>query len=202
MAVTIGLAAGENFEINDASGGLAFFDAAGFGSSIAVGDWAKTIFISNSSGSVEGARCDCAVPTGTGTASIGGVSYNLRNIPNYLATLRIRVHSDTLINIQNSKIFVYNGTDESVAPTGVTTKVAEIIHPSTTADSSGTGSLSWVTLGASGSALTLVDNPGENSALVGTSTQATDHDHFLCISQSPDAVGSKSSRLKYVTEYL
>lgn len=202
MAVTIGFAAGEGFTVNNLAGnGLGWYSGA-FGGSVKVGEYGELCYITDSTGSVENSRVDCCVPTGTSTGSIAGVSYNLRNIPNYLSTLNIYVTSDTPIKTMNPRLRIYNRVALDTAPSGVTVKAAEIIHTSNTADASGTGGATWSTIGGT-TELALRPSPGTNGASPdGSDTTDTRHDHYIVVNMSPDSISTKLAALWFTCEYV
>jgi len=213
---TITFQAGENFTINTLGDGqgIGFYGAGGFGTSVRVGEYAETAYITNSTGTVEGARIDCAVYTGISSAKIGTVNYDaLTKIPNYLATLRIQFEHDTPVRVQNAQLRAFNRVDIDVPPVGVTTKAAEIIHPGTTADDTGTGDTTWSSIGGAGGVisgttfdppLSLAPSPGVNGESPdGSMTQSTQHHWFVLISQSPDVLGARTANgLWFSCEYL
>lgn len=130
---------------------------------------------------------------------------NLLNIPNYLATLNIRFTHTSASKVQNALLYIYDRTSINNPASGVTTKVAEIIHPNSilqTATGSGDGN--WLTPTGSSVICSLVASPGV-SGFSPNGAETTDfrHDWYTVISASPDSIGSKTLYGAYVSlEYL
>lgn len=198
--------AGEGFNIANLSGsGLGFYGAAGFGASVAVGEYQDTTFITNSNGSIQGPQVDNVKYLNNGSGIVGSSSSGiaLTAIPNYQATLQIHFNHSTPVKTQNVQLRCYDRSNINNAPSGVTCKVAEVVHPGITQTNTGSGNTTWTTLAGSGTTLTLTASPGVSGLRPnGASTTATDHDWYLCISQSPDSIGSKLSALYVSLEYL
>ena len=133
-----------------------------------------------------------------------GTALLLTQIPNYLATLNCRFQHSTGVRTMNAEFRIYDRVNYNNPPSGVTCKIAQIIHPATTQTNVGSGSATWVLGSGSGSKLTLVDSPGISGlSPSGTSTIDTVHDWFIAISVSPDSVGAKSNFAAYLaSEYL
>lgn len=208
MAAAIGFYAGSDFEIQSLSGsGLGLYGDSGFGASVEVGAWQGRTFITNSAGTSQGPECDNVkfLNSASGILGTTGTGIALTAIPNYQATLNLRFTYDSAVQVQNAIVRIYDRSNINNAPSGVTCKVAEIIHPSITQLNNGSGDTSWSTLQGSGTTLSLVDSPGAsgmyaNGAGGWTSTQ---HDWYLAISASPDSIGSKSNfSLYFSLEYL
>lgn len=203
---TVGFYAGENFAINDLGGsGLGFYGD-GFGSSVPVGSYQSRTFITDSTGANQGAEVDNVKWTHANSGILGqaGSSVNLNQIPNYLATLNIRFTHTSAVKTQNAKVRIYDRTSIDNPASGVTTKVAEIIHPLITQTAVGSGDTAWITPGGSATVVDLVASPGTSgNSPSGTNTTETQHDWFVAISASPDSIGAKTQfALYFTTEYL
>lgn len=178
--------------------GLGFYGSS-FGSSVTVGSYGDTIYITNNTGSDQGPQADnfkyiASDNPGTGSGILNGsTQLDLRSVPNDVATLNIRFSHTSSVQTQNGEVRFYNRTDTNVAPTDVTVKAAEIIHPDPTQTSNGSGDIDWITPGGSAVVVDLIDSPGESGLRPdGASTTSQIHDFFIVLSSSPDSIGSKS----------
>lgn len=203
---TISFHAGENFTIQNLGGsGLGFYGAGGFGTSVGVGEYNDTVFITNSNGTVQGPQVDCIkyLNSASGTINSSVSGQLLTKIPNYFAQLNVRFEHTSAVTTQNVKFRVYDRTSINNNPSGVTCKVAELIHPDTVQNNNGSGDSTWTTVYGSGSVLDLVASPGLSGERPnGASTSSTRHDWFLAITASPDSVGSKLFAGYVELEYL
>lgn len=214
---TITFYAGESTLIGIGGGsGLGFYGST-FGQAITVGQFQQTTYITNSAGTAQGPQADNVKYThlNSGIKGSDSASTPLTGIPNTSATLNIRFEHGTAVQTQNAYIKIYERTDDNLMASGVTTMVAELIHPDASAAVIGSGDLTWRvfsgTRAASGTSLQLVNSPGANGQFAGSKTTrttaqgaaATQHDHYLAISASPDSVGSKTLYGLYFTiEYF
>ena len=187
--------------------GLGFFGSSGFGQSVEVGAWQGTTYMTDGTGSVEGAAVinnQWSNASGVVNSTIGTTHVHIQEVPNRLATLNIRFTHDSAVKLQNSKLRIFDRSNINNAASGVTTKVAQIIHPDTVQGVGGSGDATWNTPGGSAVIMDLLYSPGESGAY-GTNTTHTDtrHDYFVLISASPDSIGSKTLYGLYIqTEYL
>lgn len=198
--------AGENFGINNLAGsGLGFFGG-GFGFSVNVGEYQDSTFITNGAGTSQGPQTDNIKWLNSASGIINGASSGvaLTAIPNYLATLNVRFTHDSAVQTQNAKLRIYDRSNINKAASGVTTKVAELIHPDTVQNNTGSGDSAWNTPAGSAVIMDLVASPGMSGLSPnGPSTSADRHDWYTAISASPDSIGSKSLFGLYVElEYL
>ena len=114
------------------------------------------------------------------TVDVGGGSVSLSSVTTANCPLKINVSYDSNITITNVKMFAYNGTTETTAPTNLDVYLAE------------QGDTSWVNADGSASALTLGDK----------STGATSHDFYVLMSVKPTAVGTQSAnKVKFSFTY-
>lgn len=199
---TFSFIGGETGTINNLSGsGIGFFGAS-FGSSVNVGEYQTTTWITNSAGTSQGPQLDNVKWTHASSGSINGAaSVALLAVPNYLAPLNIRFNHSSAIRTQNTKLRIYDRSSINNDPSGVTCQVAEIAHIDTTQVANGSGSSTWNNVHGSAVILTLTANPATSGAR-GAATD-TNHDWYVALSASPDSIGSKTLFGLYVeTEYL
>ena len=214
MSVDVSFWAGEDFAIESLSGsGLGFFASAGFGSSVSVGSYNGRTFITNGAGTTQGPECDNIYRLNAGSGVIGqaGTGIALTCIPNYQATLGIRIESSdaSTFRTTNSRCWIYDRTDTGNPASGVSCYLAEIIHPNPTQTNVGSGDTTWTLFSPSltGVYLSLAPSPGISGLTAGNGTNggpaSSRHDLYIAISASPDTVGSKSQfGLYFETEYL
>lgn len=196
----------DDFGVENLNGsGLGFFGST-FGTSVEVAAYQDTTWITDGNGTTQGAQVNNIKWTHPSSGSINGAaSKNLLDMPNYLATLNIRFTHSSAIKTQNAKLRIYDRSSINNPASGVTCKVAELIHPSTTQTGSlGSGDSTWETPTGSSVIMSLVASPGISGQRPnGANTSATDHDWYVAISASPDSIGSKTQfALYFETEYL
>jgi hypothetical protein len=189
--------------------GLAFFGGGGFGSSIQVGQYAQSVYISNGAGTVLGPIGDNVQYIHPNSGSINGAgATNLLNIPNKDATVNMRFTHDSAVRVENVVARYYDRVNINNGPSGVTIKHANIIHPSESeAGPTGSGDAAWRTIVAAAvSSIPLAPSPGISGFYAGNGTNSvrpdTQHDWHFCISISPDSIGSKTLALTCSLEYL
>lgn len=200
MSANIAFYAGENFAIQDLAGsGLGFYGDAGFAASVKVGFWQGRTFITNANGTTQGPEVDNIKYLNDGSGVIGqtGSGVGLTSIPNYQASLNPRFTYDTPVKVQNAQFRIYDRSNVDVPAVGVTTKLAELIHPDTNQGNSGSGDTIWITAGGSASILSLANSPGSGGLYAGNGSNSTrsdtQHDWYIAMSASPDTIGSKTS---------
>lgn len=199
--------AGENFGINDLAGsGLGFYGDSGFGASVQVGAYQGRTYITNAAGTAQGPEADNIKwsHAASGIPGQSGSNLLLRNIPNYQASLNVRFTHTTAVKVQNAQVRIFDRSNINNPASGVTTKMAQLIHPNTAQDASGSGDTTWNTPGGSGTIQSLANSPGASGLSPnGPDTTSTQHDWYLAISVSPDSIGSKTQFGLYVAlEYL
>jgi hypothetical protein len=193
--------AGENFSIDNLSGsGLGFYGG-GFGFSVNVGEYQDSTFITDGNGTSQGPQVDNIkyqnAQSGIANGASSGV--NIVNIPNYLASLNVRFTHSTAVKTQNAKLRIYDRASINNPASGVTCKVAELVHPSTSQLVTGSGSAVWATPTGSSVIMSLTASPGISGQRPnGANTNQTDHDWYFGISASPDSIGSKTQFGLYV----
>lgn len=195
-----------NYPINNLNGsGLGFYGAS-FGSSVAVGSYQTTTWVTDSNGTIQGPQTNNCTWTHPSSGSLNGAaSILIANMPNSLATLRINFSHTSAIKTQNEQIRIYDRSSISNDPSGVLCKVVEIAHPSTTQTGSlGSGSTSWSTPTGSSVVLNLAFSSPGQSGHRPNSTNTTDqnHDFYFNLSSSPNSIGSKTFALYFQLEYL
>lgn len=188
----------DDFGIQNLNGsGLGFYGA-GFGNSVPVGEYQTTTFITNGAGTSEGPQVNNIKWTHAGSGEINGSgqSKKLTEIPNYLATLNPRFTHGSAVQVTNVKARIYDRSNIDRGASGVTTKMAELIHPAVTQSDTGSGDTTWATPVGSSVIVSLAPCPGLSGLYAGngsnSTVSATRHDWYLAISASPDSVGSKT----------
>lgn len=198
--------AGETTQIDNLSGsGLGFFGG-NFGFSVAVGEFQDTTFITDGNGVNQGPQVDNIKFQNIGSGIINSASSGdpLTAVPNQLATLNVTFTHGTAVKTQNVEARIYDRALINNDPSGVTTQVAEVIHPNITKVNDGSGDSTWIQAHGSGVTVTLASSPGESGLSPnGPSTTDLKHDWYLALSASPDSIGSKTQFGFYVSlEYL
>jgi hypothetical protein len=185
---------GENTILNMNGSGLGFFGDAGFGASVPVNEYQGRTFITDGAGATQGAECWNIKFVHASSGVIGqlGSGLGLTRIPNYQATLNIRFTHDSAVRTQNGVVRIYDRVNINNGASGVTTKVAELIHPWTTQTPDGSGDSTWLTPVGSSVVVDLVASPGISGLRpLGSNSSDTRHDFYLAISASPNSIGSK-----------
>ena len=202
---TIGFYADENGIQNLNGSGLGFYGSS-FGVSVEVGSYQDSTYITDGNGVTEGPVAHNTKWTHPNSGSVNGLdSYALNTIPNRLASLNVRFEHTSNVRTQNGKLRIFDRSSINNEASGVTTKVAELIHPSVNqADPAGSGDTSWNTPTGSSVIMDIVDAPGMSGhSPNGPSTSEMRHDWYFAISASPDSIGSKTLYGLYVElEYL
>jgi len=200
---------GTDFNITSGPSGLGFFGSAGFGASVPVGTWQSRTFVTDGNGTIQGpeARNVKWINAGSGTPSSFGTGIGLQAIPNYQATLNVRFTHGASVQCQNTELRIYDRTNIDLGASGVTTKVAELIHPGNTQVANGSGDSQWITPVGSSVVVNLAPSPGMSGFFAGNGSNSTysntRHDWYVAISASPDSIGAKTQYGLYVsTEYL
>jgi hypothetical protein len=183
--------------------GVGFYGSA-FASSVDVGAYQTTTWITNSNGTTQGPQLNNVTWTHPASGSINGAaSIGLTSIPNYLAPINARFTHNTPVKTQNVKFRFYDRVSINNDPSGVLAKVVEIIHPNTAQTATGSGGATWSTPTGSSVILTLTSSPGQSGLSPnGPSTTDMRHDHYLAFSASPSSIGSKTFAGYLSLEYL
>lgn len=188
--------------------GIGFYGA-GFSSSVNVGLYQTTTFITNSNGTLQGANLNNVKYQNTHSGIVGSATSGiwLTQIPNYQSTLNIRFTHSSNVNVQNCKVYIYDRSNINNDASGVTTKAAEIIHPGLLqSDNTGSGDTQWITPNGSGQTITMAVSPGMSGLYAGNGSNggasSNRHDWYLALSASPDSIGSKLFGLYFSCEYI
>lgn len=200
---------GIDFNIMTATSGLGFFGSSGFGASVPVGTWQSRTFVTDGNGVVQGpeARNVKYLNIGSGIPGSIGSGIGLQAIPNYQGTLNIRFTHTSNVQVQNAQVRIYDRTNIDLGASGVTTKVAELIHPGNTQVANGSGDSQWITPVGSSVVCNLAPSPGMSGFFAGNGSDSTyagqRHDWYVAISASPDSIGAKTQYGLYTSlEYL
>lgn len=207
MAPSINFLAGPGYAIQDMAGsGLGFFGAGGFAAPVPVSQWQGRTFVTNGAGTTQGPEANNVqyLNAASGVLGQAGSGIPLTYIPNWQATLNIRFTNDTPVKTQNVQLRIYDRVHPDNPATGVTTAVAEIVHPNINQVPGGSGSPNWLFPGGSGSVVNLTSSPGTSGLRPnGPNTVSNQHDWYVALSASPNSIGSKTQYGLYVTmEYL
>jgi hypothetical protein len=194
------------FNIDLQGSGLGFYGSGGFGASVAVAAWQDNTYITDGNGAIQGPQSNNVKWTHANSGEVSGsTNLGLQYIPNAQATLNIRFTHGSAVQVQNAELRIYDRVTITVGATGVTTRVAEIIHTSPSQVVVGSGDSAWITPEGSGTTVPLVQSPGI-SGIAGhgsSTTPAAQHDWYVAISARPDSIGSKTQYGMYVAlEYL
>ena len=195
MASTSFIALGPSSPIADIAGsGLGFFGPGGFASSVQVGAWADTVFITNSAGTIQGASVNSVKYLNSASGICQGApnGTGLLYIPNYEVSLNLRLTNPTPVHTQNGYVTVYDGVNTANPGSGLVAALAEMRHPGLLLTQLGSGSPNWVLAAGTGTVLNLSNSPGTSG--LGGGLADTQHDYFLAISESPSSVGSKTQQ--------
>ena len=131
--------------INNLSGsGLGFFGGS-FGQSVQLNSWQDTTFITDGNGTNNGgAGNNVKYYTDTKGFAAGVVpATGLLYIPNEKASLNIRFSNDSAVRTQNAKLRVFDRVNKNHPASGVTTRVAELLHTSSSYSIEGSGDSTW-----------------------------------------------------------
>lgn len=195
----------DDIEINNlSSSGIGFYGNS-FGNSVAVGSYQDTTFITNSLGTSQGPQINNIkyINAMSGTINSATSGIQIRCIPNYLATCNIRFTHTSPVVVQNWKLRIYDSSNINNNPSGVTQRVAQVIHPNLTQEMSGSGDITWTIVNGSSVIMDLDCSPGMSGLYTaGVNSQDLRHDQYVLLSASPDSIGSKVYSLYTSLEYL
>lgn len=116
--------------------GLGFFGATA-GSSVQIGSYQDSTYVSNGDGSVTKDQTNnikyvgTAFPSGACTVDNVGSAYGpvgLSGVPSFHSTLGIRFGHTTAVKVQNAQLRIYDRNNINYPASGVNTKVAEIVN--------------------------------------------------------------------------
>ena len=202
---------GFDYNLSVGGSGLAFFGDGGFGQSVNVGAYQGTTFVSDGTGLTQGAQGKNIKWLNAGSGILGSEAsgVGLQNIPNYQSTLQVRFTHASKVSTQNAEMRIYDRSSINTGATGVTTKIAEIIHPSPVTGATskyislGSGDSDWITPTGSAIVVEFASSPGISGLYAGGSRRDTRHEWHAALSASPDSIGNKTGYgLYFALEYL
>lgn len=189
----------------DTGEALGFFGSDGFGDPLSLNEFNGRTFVTNASGSIAYEECDNCRRASSSGVIIGqtGTGINIRNLPNYLATINLRFTHSQAVLVQNAQLVAYDGVNLVNAPTGLNVYGAEIIHTSRLQTEVGTGDTTWTQMEGSGQQLNLVNSPGTSGiSPLGPATTDTRHDWYVALSVSPTIPGDKQFGFQCSLEFI
>ena len=134
-----------NTSINNLAGsGLGFFGGS-FGQSVELNQWQGTTFITDGNGTTDGGAAKnikYSTDTLAFTPSVVPAT-GLKYIPNSDATLNVRFVNASDVRTQNVKFRIFDRVNKDHPASGVTTRVAEFIHPQSSYSIEGSGDSIW-----------------------------------------------------------
>lgn len=176
--------------------GIGFYGST-FGTSVQVGQYQDTTFITNSTGNVNGGQANNAKYLNTGSGTINGTTLALRDIHNVSGTLNIRFTHTSAVQTANAVLRIFDRVNSANGPSGVNCMVASLIHPY--AGVTGSGSAVWIDASGSVAQLSLADSPGEGGTSPnGAATSDDQHDWYVLLSAKPQNIGAKTQFGLYV----
>jgi len=184
---------------------LGFFGPEGYGDPLSIGEYNGRTFVTSTDGDTPYEECDNCKKISSSGVVIGqtGNGINLRNLPNYLATINIRFTHPQEVLVQNARLIAFDGNDQAVAPVGLDVYGAEIIHTSRLQSDTGVGDTSWLKMEGSGVQLDLVDSPATSGiSPLGPASLDTRHDWFVALSVTPTTPGDKTFSFRAELEYV
>lgn len=191
-------AGGSGYPTEITGSGLGFFGAS-FGTSVQVGQYQDTTFITNGAGTINGGSSTNTKYLGnsSGVSIDGDDSVNLSSVPVASGALNVRFTFDDPVKTQNGELRIFDRVDKDNDASGVTTQVAQLVNGGSGVDASGNAAGSnsgWMSLNGSTSIMTLLSSPGSGGlSPSGADTQDTRHDWFFTVSATPNSIGSKTS---------
>lgn len=212
MAAAINFYAGQGagvfVDLN--SSGLGFFGAS-FGTSVQVGEYQDSTFISASDGSAPAGptATNCKFEAPSGVIIDGASSIVPSAVVVNSGTLNIRFTFDSSVKTQNAELRIFDRVSINSGATGVTTQVLQIVNGGSGVSTSGTAEaladhLGWIAPSGSGVVMALLSSAASGGlSPSGTDSQDTRHDWYICMSASPLSIGSKEAFGLYCQlEYL
>ncbi len=189
----------------DTGEALGFFGPGGFGDPLSLNEFNGRTFSTTVNGSTGYEECDNCRRISSSGVVIGqtGDGINIRNLPNYLATVNLRFTHPQAVLVQNARFIAFDGTNIITPPTGLDVYGAEIIHTSRFQTDVGTGDTAWIQMQGSGQQLNLVNSPGTSGiSPIGPATLDTRHDWYVALSVTPTTPSDKSFSLRVDLEYV
>lgn len=212
MVAAINFFAGQGAGIfaNLNASGLGFFGAS-FGTSVQVGQYQDSTFITSSNGSSQGPQgTNCKFDTVTSGVIVNGAP---AIVPSAMVvnsgTLNLRFTFDTAVKTQNAALRIFDRTNIANGAIGVTTQVLQIVNGGSGVNSSGTAIVpashpGWITPSGSGVTMSLLSSAASGGlSPSGANSVDARHDWYACISATPLSIGSKQAFGLYCElEYL
>ena len=123
--ITFGIGTQQNI----VGSGLGFYGAS-FGSSVQIGAFQESTYVTNAAGTAQGpAATNIKFSTpGSGTPSTVGSGIPLTKINSGNRTFHVNFDHTSYVNVQNCQLRIYDRTDTNFPASGVVTKVAEIVN--------------------------------------------------------------------------
>jgi len=202
-----GQGAGTWVDLN--ASGLGFFGAS-FGTSVQVGQYQDTSFITTAAGASEGPQAtNNKWITATGVSVNGDITVLPSAVAVNSGTMNVRFTFDSAVKTQNGQIRIYDRTTITNGATGVTTQVVQYANGGSGVSSSGTplapaSHPGWVAPSGSGLTVPLLNSAGSGGlSPSGADTQDVRHDWYVGLAATPTSIGSKELFGIYVQlEYL
>ncbi len=208
-AITFYAGQGAGTWVNLNASGMGFFGTT-FGTSVQVGQYQDTSFITTATGSAEGPQAtNNKFITSTGVSVDGDVTVLPSAVAVNSGTMNVRFTFDSAVKTQNGEIRIYDRTTITNGATGVTTQVVQYVNGGSGVTSSGTplapaSHPGWVAPYGSGITVPLLNSAGSGGlSPSGADTQDIRHDWYVGMSATPINIGSKELFGIYVQlEYL
>ncbi len=184
--------------------GLGFFGNA-HGTSVQVGEYQDTTFITSSNGSIEGPQgTNCkydAITSGVFVDSDSvAVAPSAMVINSGTMNMRFTFSSpDTNVQTQNGELRIFDRIDPTTGAVGVTTQLLQIVNGGSGVSTSGTAEAlashsGWIAASGDTVISTLLSSPGSGGlSPSGTDTEDSRHDWYICLSATPLSIGSKTA---------
>ncbi len=212
MAAAIDFYAGEGGGTwTDLNGsGLGFFGAS-FGTSVQVGEYQDTTYISASDGSAPAGpqATNCKFSTPSGTVINGAASVVPSAVPINSGTLNVRFTFDSAVKTQNCELRIFDRSVITNGATGVTTQVLQVANGGSGVHTDGTALApashqGYIAPSGSGTVVALLSSAGTSGlSPSGVDTEDDRHDWYVCMSATPLSIGAKEAYGIYCQlEYL
>ncbi len=189
----------------DVGDALGFFGPDGFDDPLSLNEFNGRTFVTTPTGVIASEECDNCRRISSSGVVIGqtGTGINIRNLPNYLATINLRFTHPQSVLVQNARLVAFDGTDVNNAPTGVDMYGAEIIHTSRLQTDTGTGDTAWILMGGSSQPVNLVASPGTSGlSPLGPATTSIRHDWYVALSVAPTIPSDKQFSFRVDLEFI
>lgn len=215
MAAAINFYAGQGAGVwvDLSSSGIGFFGASA-GTSVQVGQYQNSSFVSDGEGDTNGGyvqvtNCKYDTTDGSGVIVNGDVAVVPSAMVVNSGTMNIRFTFDSLVQTQDVQLRIFDRVAITNGATGVTTKVLQITNGGSGVSSSGTVEAladhqGWIAPSGSGTIVNLLSSAGSGGLCPsGVDTTDTRHDWYVGLSASPLSIGAKQAFGIYTQlEYL